>query len=259
MRAAALSVLFFIGATAPAPAWGPDGHRIACAIAWDEMSEPVRAKAGALLGLSEKSAFAETCTRLDVPTETASSHRVFVPKAARAIDPARDCAKGCALAEIDRGIAVLRDSADTAAKAQALKTLGHLVADIHQPLNIAFTEDDGGARVKGTFRGAPVTLRAMWETEMIATLRPPGAHDGLRYDFMSIAGRAPKTAASTPLDWANETLWIMRAPATGYLGAPGGIDYDDTYLRQNRRVALEQLDKAGVRLAGLLTEVLGGT
>jgi hypothetical protein len=257
VKAAALFLLFLIGAAAPAHAWGPDGHRIACSVAWDEMAEPVRAKVAALLALSQKDRFAESCTWLDTQTENIP-HHVFVPKTARAIDVGRDCAQGCALVEIDRSVAALKSSAGPVDKARALKTLAHLIADIHQPLNIGFAEDGGGAQIKGTFRGKPVTLRAMWEQEMIATLVKAGA-SGLSYDFQSIEARAPKIPASTPLDWANETLWIMRTPATGYLGTPGGIDYDDTYVRQNRRVALEQLDKAGVRLAALLAEILDGT
>lgn len=257
MRAAALSFLFFLGAAAPAYTWGPDGHNIACAVAWDEMAAPVRAKTAALLDLSGKEAFAASCAWRNGPSDT-SVHHVFVPKTARAIDVTRDCARGCALSEIDRSLATLKSSASQAEKARALKTLAHLVADIHQPLNIGFAEDAGGAQVKGTFRGKPVTLRAMWEQEMLATLIKPNS-SLLSYDFKSIEGRVPRIAASTPLDWANETLWIMRSPATGYLGTPGGIDYDDTYVRQNRRVALEQLDKAGVRLAALLTEIFGGT
>lgn len=253
MKAAALFLLLFLGAAAPAFAWGPDAHRIACAIAWEELTEPVRVKVGALLDLSQKSAFGESCVWFDTQAETAPLHHVFVPKTARTVELARDCANGCALSEIDRNLSLLKGSANKAEKARAIKILGHLVADIHQPLNVGFAEDGGGAQIRGTFRGKPVTLRAMWETEMIATL------GGLHYDFMSVEGRAPKVAANTPLDWANETLWIMRAPATGYLGVPGGIDYDDTYLQQNRRVALEQLDKAGVRLAALLTEALDGS
>lgn len=259
MRAAALSFLLLLGAAAPVFAWGPEGHRIACTIAWHEMAGTVRTKVGALLDLSQKEAFAESCAWLDTQTDAAALHHVFVPKAARAVDLARDCAAGCALTEIDRSLSVLKSGAHKTGKARALKTLGHLVADIHQPLNIGFAEDGGGASITGTFRGKPVTLRAMWEEDMIASLLGPASRNGVRYDFMSIEARAPKIAANRPLDWANETLWIMRSPATGYLGSPGGMDYDDTYVGQNRRVALEQLDKAGVRLAALLREIFGGT
>lgn len=255
MRALALSLAFVCLAPA-AHAWAPDGHRIACTIAWDEMTEPLRERVGGLLDISTKQEFAEVCAAADT---FATHHVVFVPKDARAIDMARDCPNGaCALGEIERGQAVLKSGAQKTEKARALKTVSHLVADLHQPLNIGFAEDGGGASIRGTFRSAPVTLRDLWEQELVATILNPNAANGFLtvYGFMSVEGRAPRLGASAPMDWANESLWIMRAPATGYLGNPGGLDYDDTYVRQNRRVALEQLDKAGVRLAALLAAAL---
>lgn len=59
----------------------------------------------------------------------------------------------------------------------------------------------------------------------------------------------------TPLAWANETLWVTVSPPTGYLGNAGGDFFGDRYIWQNRPVALEQIDKAGVRLADVLNEV----
>jgi hypothetical protein len=50
-------------------------------------------------------------------------------------------------------------------------------------------------------------------------------------------------------------LWVAVAPPTGYLGNSGGDFFGDRYIRQNRPVALEQIDKAGVRLADVLNEV----
>ncbi len=255
MRAVALTLILIC----PAPqalAWAPDGHRIACTIAWDEMTEPVRARVAGLLDISTKQQFAEMCVDAEIPK---THHTMFIAKDARAIDMARDCPDGaCALGEIERGLAILKSAAAKTEKARALRTVSHLVADLHQPLNIGFAEDGGGEAIKGIFRGAPVTLRALWEHELIATILNPSAPNGFLtvYGFMSVEGRAPRLAASTPVDWANESLWIMRAPATGYLGNPGGLDYDDTYVRQNRRIAMEQLDKAGVRLAALLGDAL---
>ncbi len=255
MRAAAVG-LAIVCAAGAAHAWSPDGHRIACTVAWDEMTESVRENVAGLLAIATKQQFAETCAAVDLP---AAHHVVFVPRTAKAIDRARDCPAGaCALGEIERAVAILKSPADREEKALALKIVGHLVADLHQPLNIGFAEDGGGADIKGTFRGNAVTLRAMWERELVATVLNPNAPNGFLtvYGFMSVEGRAPRLGASTPLDWANESLWIMRAPATGYLGNPGGLDYDETYVRQNRRIALEQLDKAGVRLAALFADAL---
>jgi hypothetical protein len=45
-----------------AHAWGGEGHRIICAIAWDEMTPAVRAKALAILAVDTKEAFAPART-----------------------------------------------------------------------------------------------------------------------------------------------------------------------------------------------------
>lgn len=254
---AALLVLLVLSGASPALAWDHDGHRVACTVAWDEMKDATRAAVSALLDVSTKEAFAESCTWLGRQPETAVWHHVFVPRTAKAVDVARDCPSGCALTQIERNLARLKSGAGKPEKAEALKILGHLVADLHQPLNLGFAADGGGETIAGTFRGKPVTLRAMWERELIATVLNPNSPNGFLtvYGFMSVEGRAPRLAATTPLEWANETLWLMRNPATGYLGNPGGLDYDEVYVRQNRRVAFEQLDKAGVRLAALLAQV----
>ena len=109
---------------------------------------------------------------------------VFVPKAVRAIEPVRDCAKGCALTHFERSLGVLRSNADTNARAEALKIAAHLIADLHQPLNMGFAEDGGGASINGTFRGRAVTLRDMWEQELLGTILHPDSpqrlSDGLR-------------------------------------------------------------------------------
>jgi hypothetical protein len=258
---AAVLALLFLGAAAPAFAWSRDGHRVACTIAWDETSEAARAAVGALLDISSKDQFVEACLWLDTQPDKKTWHTVFVPRTAREVDPVRDCAAGCALAHVERSLAVLKSKARKPEKAEALKVLTHLIAELHQPLNLGFVEDGGGETIKGTFRGRPVTLRSVWEQELLGTILNPDSPNGFLtvYGYFSIEGRAPRLAAETPLDWATETFWIMRTPATGYVGNPGGLDYDDTYVSQNRRIALEQLDKTGVRLAALLTEIFGGT
>jgi hypothetical protein len=260
VKAAAL-LLLLLGAATPALAWSRDGHQVVCTIAWDETTEAARAGIGALLEILSKEQFVEACQWLDAQPDKKTWHYLFVPKTAREVDPARDCASGCALTHVERSLAVLKSKAPKAERAEALKVLAHLIAELHQPLNLGFADDGGGETIKGTFRGAPVTLRSMWDQELLGTILNPNSPNGFLtvYGYFSITGRAPRLAAATPLDWATESFWIMRTPATGYVGNPGGLDYDDTYVQQNRRIVLEQLDKAGVRLAALLTEIFGGT
>jgi hypothetical protein len=253
--------LLFLGAATPAFAWSRDGHRVACTIAWDETTDAARAGVGALLDISSKEQFVEACLWLDTQAGRRAWHHAFVPKTAREFDPARDCAAGCALTHLERSLTVLRSKSAKPERAEALKVLAHLIGELHQPLNLGFAEDGGGETIKGTFRGRPVTLRAMWEQELLGTILNPDSPNGFLtvYGYFSLEGRAPRLTAATPRDWATESFWIMRTPATGYVGNPGGLDYDDTYVSQNRRIVLEQLDKTGVRLAALLTEIFGGS
>lgn len=258
MRAAIL-LLFLLGAAGPALAWNRDGHKVVCTIAWDETSDAARKGVGSLLGIQSKEQFIEACDWLTRQPEAATWHQNFVPRAEREVDPARHC---CALREFERALAILKNPARTKPdRARALRIAAHLIADLHQPLNFGFAEDGGGAAVKGTFRGRPVSLRAMWEEEMLATILNPDSPNGFLtiYGFFSLEGRSPRALATTPRDWASESYWIMRTPASGYVGNPGGLEYDATYISQNRRVALDQMDKAAVRLAAILKEVFGGT
>lgn len=259
MRAAALS-FFLLALPVPALAWGSDGHRVVCTIAWDETTDGARTGVKTLLGINSKEQFVEACLWLDTQPDRATWHQIFVSKEAREVNPARDCPAGCALTHVERSLKVLRGTASRAERAEALKALSHLVADLHQPLNIGFASDGGGSAIKGTFRGRAVTLRSLWEQDLLGTVLNPDSPNGFLtiYGFFSLEGRAPRLSNATPLDWATESFWIMRTPATGYVGNPGGLDYDDTYVAQNRRVVFEQLDKAGVRLAALLTEIFGG-
>jgi hypothetical protein len=65
-----------------------------------------------------------------------------------------------------------------------------------------------------------------------------------------------KWPQGTPLDWAQETLWLMRTPAAGYLGNPSGLIFDEVYVQQNYPIAQEQIEKAGVRLDTVLNQAL---
>lgn len=253
-----IALLFLYLSATPALAWNDDGHRVVCTIAWDETTDAARANVRALLDISSKEQFIEACQWFDRQPGAQAGHHNFVPRTAREVDADRDC---CALRETLRGLATLKSKASKTERAHALKLVSHLIADLHQPLNFGFAEDGGGATIEGIFRGRAVTLREMWERELLGTILNPDSPNGFLtiYGFFSVEGRAPRIAATTPLDWATESFWIMRTPATGYVGNPGGLEYDDTYVKQNRRIALDQLDKAAVRLSAVLTEIFGGT
>lgn len=248
---------------APAAAWGHDGHRAVCLVAWEQLTGTARRHVSDLLGVQGDMAFADTCAWADeiikTRPETAAWHGISLPKDARAFDLARDCpAPGaCVVEQVERHARVLKSGAPKNERADALKFLAHLIGDLHQPLNIGFTDHRSGKQISGMFHGFASTLHAVWDQGLLATLVPPGK-DGAPIIFNAAAwtGRLYGADKKTPLAWANETLWITVAPPTGYLGNQGGDFFGERYIRQNRPVALEQIDKAGVRLADVLNDAL---
>jgi hypothetical protein len=148
-------------------------------------------------------------------------------------------------------ISTLKSNAPKEEKATSLKLLMHLIADLHQPLNFGFVADDGGRKIGATFLGRKTTLYEIWETHLLEADRvKPG--DNLETLWLAHEVQTHPE----PLDWARESYFVMRGAPTGYVGNPGGLTFDETYVQQNRPVAMGQLEKAGVRLGLTLNQAL---
>lgn len=262
-----LTILAFLaaGAPSPAPAWGPKVHRIVCTVAWDEISEQNRDRARDILNITAREQFAAQCVRPDdlikKHPETAAWHVMNVAPGESEVDLDRDCPlpASCVVREIERNIGILASGASKDEKASALALLGHLVADVHQPLNLGLAEDRGGEATSAIFLGQPTTMRAIWDEHLLATVPEPTAPNGILRIYgvlFRVGARSNSWTETRPLGWAQQSLWVMRAPATGYLGNAGGLTFDELYVKQNEIVALEQVDKAAVRLASVLRDVL---
>lgn len=244
-------------------AWGDAGHRMVCHVAWDNLQQKPMAELKEILGISSEAEFADACAWANrhgtEHPETAAWHVVYVPKDARAVDPVRDCPEetSCLIREIDRNLAVLKSGAPREERATALKFLAHFVGDIHEPLRVGFAEDRGGEGIPATFLGRPTTMRAIWDEDLLAT--DPQALDSMRATYQAytpLDRLFVEWVSTPPAEWATESLWVMRTPATGYVGNPGGLSFDEVYLEQNMAVALDRVAKAGMRLGHVLNEAL---
>jgi hypothetical protein len=257
------AMLVFTLSAQPVFAWGDAGHRMVCRVAWDELREKPMADVKELLGIATEEEFAETCTWADrylaEHPETAGWHEVYVTPAARDVDMARDCSPqtSCSLREIERNLEILKSGAPREERATALKFLAHFVGDAHQPLRVGFLENRAGAGLKATFLGHETNLREVWDTEMLAT-DPAGleAIAGAYRLYTPLDRLFVDWIADLPAVWATESLWIMRTPATGYVGNPGGLSFDETYVKQNLVIAHDRIAKAGMRLGHLINEAL---
>lgn len=235
---------------------------MACVKAWSEMADAVRTKVSTLLDITAEGQFADSCAWADeilvARPETAAWHEIYIPKDARNVDLARDCPRttSCIVAEVERQATIVASGAAKSARAEALKFLAHLIADLHQPLRVGFAEDRGGRDIEVTFLGRKTTLRTLWDSELLLAPNPPSHGYTAFLQQLTDRYNRERWSMGTPRDWAEETMWLMRAPPTGYVGNPGGLAFDEIFVKQNYLIAVDQVDKAGVRLAFILNEIL---
>ena len=283
-----LSVIFLtaLGAS-PAFAWGDEGHRVVATIARSYLKRVARARVDALLASDP-----DTLTAPDMASratwadkwrdsghrETASWH--FVDTELDAPDLAQACfgnpppaapasagpAQDCVVNKIREFSAELASPATTPTeRVLALKYLLHFVGDLHQPLHASDNHDRGGNCVLVALdSGRTVKLHAYWDTNLVVEL----GSDPVTLSASLIGQITPAQEAQwrsgTPADWAMEAFQVARATAFRLGSAPGcpaspsPIALTADYDAAARTAATLQLQRAGVRLAAVLNDALGG-
>jgi hypothetical protein len=164
------AALWGVGAAQLAHAWGDAGHRIVCAIAFQELQPAARAEVIRLIRLDpEFRRFSMSCVFPDNPKQRSVEHFVNLARNATAIggDPC-PLSDPCVVTAIQQDGAAPAAAAADAAKLQALKFLGHWVGDIHQPLHASFQDDRGGNNV-GATGPCQGSLHAVWDACILET------------------------------------------------------------------------------------------
>jgi hypothetical protein len=262
--AAALALLL---APALARAWSTAGHEVVGAIAEARLSPAARALVREIAGdvplsAPEIGSWADRIRDRD----TGPWHYVNIPFESGRYMPARDCPKGaCAVAVIARQEAILRDPrASAIARADALRWLVHLVADLHQPLHAGDGRDRGGneLRVRVRDRQDETDLHRVWDVDVIsAVVERRGPHRAAREVLAGVshAQAALWAGALDPAAWAEESNREARA-----MYAELGRSPEDRalapltppdYARAQRRRTEAALARAGIRLAALLDRI----
>lgn len=258
-RAKRRAALFLVmaGALAPAHAraFSTSGHQTICEIAWDALQPAAAREVRLALGVDTRSEFAARCTHDDVvPADLMS-----LSAGARDLDLARDCppADSCPVREIERAVADLENRRGDLA--EAILRLARYTGEVHQPLSVGYASDRNGQDIPATFLGRASTMHRIWHEELVAAPRPPRPALDTGFELRLITNflERPRWTQTPPLSWAMESYWIMRTPATGYVGNPGGLAFDEVYVAQNKVTVLDQMEKAGVRLAHLLGRAFG--
>lgn len=290
-RAILVSVVVFFWAASTGPrlqAWGNDGHKIVCAIAYKLLSAADRKQVDSLASVFRdpdggQYSFMPGCLFPDIARRRSSPkldddwkpfvtydrwHFLNVPRTTTVIDA--DTCANCVLHGITFHKDRLRNtSLPPADRGEALLFLGHWVGDLHQPLHISYENDEGGNKIApvtgyGPFEG---TLHAVWDTGIPRKARG-------KSDWWSFAGnlRAKITPqlqqqwSAIPMKaWAQESYDITIQAETLYCKhvkdrcaaiTPNGRDLTDAYQKTFGSVVELRLQKAGARLATLIQQAL---
>jgi hypothetical protein len=221
---------------------------------------------------TEFKTFSDSCVFPDHPFRgqpriRSSEHFINLPRDSKGLT-SDSCPKAdkCVLTAILNDAKVLssKDATD-ADRLFALKSLGHWVGDIHQPLHVSFEEDRGGnkIRVNGQCSG---NLHATWDNCLVQYSVGPDALEAVAELLEGITPELQtRWTASEPRDWANESFAISKAVRTGYCAMhgdscdmpSGSVTISVEYLDANEAVVKEQLKKSGARLARVLDTAFG--
>jgi hypothetical protein len=133
-----LAMLAFLSSIRHAQAWGDNGHKIICEIAFRLAKPNTQDQIQKLIALDpEYKTFSDSCIFADYPRQRSEEHYINVPRDSKGLTSDK-CpeANACVLTAILSDFKLLSSKTETDAnRLVALKFLGHWVGDIHQPLH----------------------------------------------------------------------------------------------------------------------------
>jgi len=197
--------------------------------------------------------------------------------------------KRCLFSALRDDEAVLRSRVNDRFKLKALKYFSHWVGDIHQPFHVSFEDDRGGNQIYLTKDSAcKKNLHSVWDrcivdhvfTQMALNPRSVKSRQEFATRLHQQITKAQKQnwiKNSHPVNWANESLTVVRKPATKYCYLKGDtcqytqsskyhiyrgknknsrhIKVSDSYLNSVQEVKLQRIQQAGIRLAAKLNDI----
>jgi hypothetical protein len=288
----AMGIVYLCCLTAPAYAWGDEGHEVIGLIADHYLEPEVRAKVNAILAgdtshltsstqIDQEATWADKFRdsdrnttkihynqthnwhfvdlELDGPNmQTACFRRLSPPNKGVA---SLGSAEACVVDKIDEFTAELADSATSDQERRfALEFLLHFIGDVHQPLHAGDDHDRGGNLKIVTAPGiTPNNLHHDWDTEFVARLGGNAAAVAQQLIDAITEAQRRQWSKGSAADWASESFATARDHAYGLLppaDRPNHYRLSAAYVSDATTVTRQQLSKAGVRLAFVLNHAL---
>ncbi|MEP0266198.1 S1/P1 nuclease [Dokdonia sp.] len=236
--------------------WGKTGHRTTGAIAEQYLSKKAKKEIAKLLNgqsLAIVSTYADEVKSDKAYRSYGPWHYVNIP-----FDKSYNTHSKNDRGDIIQGIAtcieVIKDENSLKEdKAFYLKMLIHFIGDLHQPLHTGIGEDKGGNDFQVQWFRDGTNLHRVWDTQMIE-------HYNMSYS--ELATTMPRLSKKqvkvlqkgTVQDWMEDSRVLVKDI---YENTKKGEKLGYGYMYKYFNPLRTQLQKGGIRLAGLLNELFG--
>jgi hypothetical protein len=240
--------------------WGVTGHRTIGKIAEGHLTAQAKAAVHELIGdttLAEISTWPDEVRSQPAYRNTGPWHYINLPLGLSFADfetKVKGMTQENVYSALQQQEQVLGSTASTRTqKVEALKYIVHFVGDLHQPMHVSREEDKGGNSIQLNYDGNGTNLHALWDSKLID-------HQGLTYEQM-----AEQYDHATPAQikqWQSDPLiqWIWesyQASSKLYaeVDAMKSRSIDDSYYTAHIGIVQDRIEKAGIRLAGMLNTI----
>ncbi|KAJ9566385.1 hypothetical protein OSB04_002351 [Centaurea solstitialis] len=150
---------------------------------------------------------------------------------------------------------------------EALMFLSHYIGDVHQPLHVSFTSDEGGNTITVRWYKRKTNLHHVWDTNIIESAMKTFYEKDIDVMTLAIEKNITDTWSNDISSWANCTSgqevcpdpWasesIKYACNYAYRNATPGSTLGDDYFLSRLPVVEMRLAQGGVRLAATLNRI----
>jgi len=236
--------------------WGKTGHRATGEIAEKHLTNKAKRAIEKLLG-GESLAFVSTYSdeiRSDERYKQLGPwHYVNFPfEKTYKTHPKSE--KGDIIVAINACISALKnENVSNEDKIFNLKMLVHFIGDLHQPLHVGKSDDRGGNRFQVLWFNEETNLHTVWDTKMI---------ESYNMSYSELAAASSKLSKEqmiqlqqgSLLDWVNESRELCKDV---YTNTESGENLGYKYMYRYVNVVRSQIQKGGIRLAGILNDLFG--
>ena len=234
--------------------WGNTGHRAVGEIAHKHLSKRIQRKIKKLLNgqsLAMVSTYADDIKSDDAYRKYYTWHYVNLNDD-ETYETSKKNPKGDLVTGIEKCKQVIMDAnASKEAKVFHLKMLVHLIGDLHQPMHVGRVSDRGGNDFKVEWFYKKSNMHRVWDSEMLESFNMTYSELAANTDMLSRA-QISKIQEGSIVDWVNES---KEKAQEIYRSAKPDENLRYRYMYDHFKTVRTQLQKGGIRLAKVLTEL----